>query len=238
MFKHVQCGGKIYGIMEVQFKKNKIPVIVDVSDEQVIKQIGENWSCCSNGTIVHSYFHDGKQNYIKLHDVIMTNKNGGVNNKNVIIHINKVGLDNRRENLMYDDSNKNVTKNVRKKQRTLILPEKSGIKPDELPTYVWYIKPEGTHGERFLVNIGNVFWKSSSSKKLPLRYKLEETKTFLRNLKKNNPTLFKKFSMNGDFNGMGEKLLETFYKIVYSAGFNNIKKIKIPNETEKYLLPQ
>jgi hypothetical protein len=237
MFQHIQYGGKTYGIMTVQFKKNKIPVIVDIEDEPLIKKIGENWSCNVNGIVSHPFIHNGETKEIKLHDVIMFNANANKNNKTVV-HIDKLGLDNRRENLMRDDTNKDVTKNMKKKQRTIILPEKSGINPDELPTYVWYIKPEGTHGERFIVNVGDLTWKTTSSKKVSLRCKLEEAKAFLRKLKEEKPDVFKTFSMNGDFNSTGENLLETFYRIIYKAGFDNIKKIPLPNATEKYLIPQ
>lgn len=254
MFHDTIHNKKKYGIMTVYFKKNKIPVVVDSEDETLIKQIGEKWLCNAMGSITHNYVHNGKNYEIKLHELIMANvhrkdfetigdlydhdKDAFDKITKTVIHINKMGLDNRKENLIYDTPEKDVTKNMKKKQRILTLPEKSGISPNELPTYVWYIKPEGTHGERFVVNIGDIYWKTTSSKKVSLRYKLEEAKSYLRNLKKEQPTLFKSFSMNGDFNNAGEDLLESFYQIIYKAGYTNIKKISLPNATDKYLMPQ
>ena len=52
------------------------------------------------------------------------------------------------------------------------------------------MKPNGSHGDRFMVEIGDVKWKTTSSKKLSLKYKLEEAKLFLRQLKRESPELF------------------------------------------------
>ena len=43
--------------------------------------------------------------------------------------------------------------------------------------------------------------------------KLEETKKYLRHMKKNEPEFFHKYSMNGDLNTEGKKLFESFYEI-------------------------
>jgi hypothetical protein len=127
---------------------------------------------------------------------------------------------------------------MKKKKRIIKLPENCGIHPDELPTYVWYVKPEGTHNERFVVKIGDLVWKTTSSNKMSLRYKLEEAKAYLRKLKEEHPELFQNYSMNGDYNKLGHELFESFYDIIYLAGFKHIKKITLPNLTNKIILPQ
>ena len=86
--------------------------------------------------------------------------------------------------------------NYKKKKRTVKLPEGCNIEPNELPTYIWYLKENGSHGSRFSVEVGNIKWKTTSSKKVSLRYKLEEAKKFLRELKKTNSDLFNKSSFN------------------------------------------
>jgi hypothetical protein len=251
MFSEVRYNGKKYRIMTVYFKKHKIPVLVDANNERLIRSVGEKWNCNSSGVITCPYQYGGNTYDVKLHELVIAadakrrqlgndNLNDTINEQNknkTILHIDKLGLDNRIENLMYDTQEKDITKNMKKKQRIVVLPSTSGISPDELPTYVWYIKPEGTHGERFIVNVGDIIWKTTSSRKVSLRYKLEEAKAYLRKLKQEQPDLFKSYSMNGDYNKAGEKLLESFYDIIYKAGFDNIKKISLPNATDKYLLP-
>lgn len=221
--------------MTLLFKKNKIPVVIDTDDEDIVKKVGINWKCNALGIISHPYIYNGIDYEVKLHELIMANTQQKQNRP--VLHIDKLGLDNRKINLMYDTQQKDITKNMKKKKRSIILPSNQNITPDEIPTYVWYVKPEGTHADRFIVKIGDILWKQTCSSKVSLRFKLEEAKAYLRKLKEEKPSIFHSFSMNGDFNKMGEKLLEQFYKIIYKAGFTHIKKLPLPNATDKYLAP-
>lgn len=229
MFKEIIYKDKKYGIMSVFFKKFKVPVLVDDDDIPKIKKISYQWMCNATGIITTNV----NDKDIKLQNVIMqdnpTNRN--------IMHIDRLGIDNRKENLLFDTNDKDITKNLKKKKRRIQLPENCGIKPDELPTFVWYMKPDITHNERFIVKIGNLIWKSTSSSKVSLRYKLEETKAYLRKLQEEQPELFTSYSMNGDYNKKGQELLESFYEIIYQAGFDYIKKINVTNTTNKYISP-
>ena len=49
-----------------------------------------------------------------------------------------------------------------KKKRTIKLPKSSGITPDDIPTYIWYVKETANHGDRFVVEIGDIKWKTTS----------------------------------------------------------------------------
>ena len=80
---------------------------------------------------------------------------------------------------MYDTSDKEITKNLEKKARIINL-KGGGINANNLPSFVWYLKPDSSHGERFMVKLDSINWKSPSSKDLSLRYKLESAKQFLR----------------------------------------------------------
>lgn len=239
MLQRVTYDNKKYCTMTVMFKEQPVPVIFDDIFCDIIDKISNNWKCNQMGVITCQYIQNGIENTIKMHELIMAlyrrDNNLEIMNNKIVLHINKLGLDNRIDNLMYDTQNKNITKNIRKKRRRVILPNDCGIMPSELPTYVWYIKPEGTHGERFIVVIKNIRWKSSCSKKLSLCYKLEETKAYLRNLKITRPDIFNECSMNGDFNDNGTKLLESYYGIISVAGFHNIKKINLPQNTDMCL---
>jgi len=57
-------------------------------------------------------------------------------------------------------------------------------------------------------------------------------------LKKNKPDIFKQYSMNGDYNDQGEKLLDDFFNIIYKTGFTHIKKMDLPHLTDAYLSPK
>lgn len=237
----VKYKNKKYAIISINYKNIQLPTIIDYNDINIIKRIKKKWNSSKDGFISCSVKRKNKKLnkfvYEKayLHEIILRLKHGvNIPNK-PIIHINNIGLDNRRSNLIYDNVNKNIKKNIKKKKRTIKLPKDSGIDPINIPTYVWYMKPNKSHGERFMVSIGNTKWKTTSSKKLSLSYKLEEAKLFLRQLKKNKPDLFENYSMNGDYTKLGKKLLKSYYDIIHLAGYTNIVKPIFNNKTKTYI---
>lgn len=231
MFIDVEYNGKKFTIFTIYFKKQRIPVLIDENNKNLIQKFGAKWKCNSSGIITTNYIQNNIVHTIKLHKLIFMKEYPY--DKKHVFHINKMRIDNREENLNYM-TKKNIL-NTKKRKRRLQLPENSDIQPNEIPSYVWYSKSEGTHGDRFIIKLKNLFWKSTSSKKVSLRYKLEETKNYLRLLKKEKPELFENLSMNGDYNKKGEELINSFYNIIYKAGFNHIKRISIPNNTRELL---
>lgn len=215
-----------YAVICVKYKDIDLPAVIDWENIKILKKLNKNWKS-THGFVSCSHTYKNCTKEIFLHEIIMALKqqNKGKTAKDLpIIHINRIGFDNRKENLIYDAIDKKIHKTTIKKKRTIKLPNNSGIDPNEIPTYVWYMKPNGTHGERFSVKIGNIKWKTTSKKNLSLRYKLEEAKMYLRQLKKLNPTLFEDYSMNGDFTKNGKMLLDDYYNIVQKAGYKHIKK--------------
>lgn len=224
-----------YAVCSLYYNGEKVPIIIDLNIYKIIVKLDKSWHVNDKGLVVTTYkIHDNNGDNIKeiyLHDIVMK-----LNNKNMnkpILHINKIGVDNRLCNLMYDTCDKDILKNIKKKSRTVNLPKESNINPDEIPSFVWYLKEDDTHGDRFIIELGDIRWKSTASKKVSLRYKLEETKKYLRYLKYDRPDLFEDYSMNGDLNNEGKKILDSFIEISQKAGFNNIKKIN--NNTDKYI---
>lgn len=206
--------------------KKNTPVIVNDEDYNYISKLNKKWNINDNGFVYCRHvLKNGEVIDVYLHEIIMARKNEGNILKKPIIHINRLGIDNRWENLMYDTTNKDIHKNISKKQRIIKLPKSCGIKPNELPSFVWYLKPDSSHGDRFMVQVGDISWKTTSSTQYSLRYKLEEAKKYLRNLKETRPEIFDKFGMNGGYNKDGKNLLESFYKILDDAGYKKIKKI-------------
>lgn len=198
---------------------------------------------------IRKYTYKGElyDEYIYLHDLVMRLGKTGVLQKEIkntdelikfmryalqsdksnksnkynypIIHINKIHFDNRYSNLQYDSPDKEYIKNTKKKKRTIDL-KRYDISVQNLPTYVWYLKPDKTHGGRFCIEIPDeISWRSTSSKKLSLRYKLEEVKKYLRHLRRSRPDIFDYFSMNGDLNLKGKTLLKEYNKLIEQAGY-------------------
>ncbi|AYV77330.1 MAG: hypothetical protein Barrevirus36_2 [Barrevirus sp.] len=225
-----------YIVFPVRYKGINLPVLIDYDDFLVMKKLDNKWKCNNNGFV---FCQEGNRDYY-LHELIMSlkNKDEGLDNELVpIIHINRIGLDNRRENLIYDIADKDINKNTKKKKRTVVLPKNCGIKPNMIPTYIWYMKPDQTHGERFMVSIGDIMWKTTSSNDLSLKYKLEEAKMFLRHLLRERPDLMDLYSMNGDLNREGLILANSYYDIVHDIGYNHIKKVVPDKNTLDLLKP-
>lgn len=239
-YKKISYSGKNYGVFTLKYKTVDIPILLDWNDFKYIYNLNKTWYIDGDSGFVLCH-HD--QIDIYLHEVVLAleaKEEGILYQKGAkpIIHINKFGIDNRRINLMYDETNKIYNKNLKKKERIIELPKDSNIDIDELPTYMWYIKPNGTHGDRFIVNIKNTSWKTTASTKVSLRYKFEEAKKYLRELKEEQPELFDEYCMNGEYTKKGKELVDSFYKIINKAGFLHINKINVDNITDKYLEPK
>lgn len=240
-YKKITYEGEDYGIFNIDYENTQVPIVLDWNDFLEIKKLNKNWRCNQNGFVCCSHTLNGQTKDVFLHELVMIFKNRESGTKSLnkaILHINRVGLDNRRDNLIYDTVYKDSNKNAKKKRRTVVLPSDSGIDPDEIPTYIWYMNSDSSHGERFMVNIGDVNWKSSSSNDLSLRYKLEEAKMYLRNLLKVRSDLLEEYSMNGDYTHEGKELLHTYYDIVHHAGSKHIKRFIPENNTFDLLKPK
>ena len=209
---HTKYNNNKYTIIKLQYKNEQIPVILDTDIYEKIKSYDKNWQISNNGKIFTNY----ENNILYLHEIVYYLKNGKKNNK-PLIHLNKIGLDNRYNNIIEDINNKVIKKNLNKKRRTIKL---KSINVKNIPSFVWYLKNDNSHGERFQIELGDIKWKSTSSDKLSIHYKLEETKKYLRQYKQYNPLQFKENSMNSDLNEKGIKLKKEFYDILKTVNLN------------------
>ncbi len=236
--KYNQAKYAVFPVYYKQYNQSyKLPVIMSYDDFIRIKPLRKNWIYSSNGLIYCYHTLNNLTKKVYLHELVLLLNNRNNNQNSNIIHINKMGLDNRRENLAYDIYDKEYGKNLNKKQRTLKLPYNSNIDKDKIPTFIWYMKGDETHGDRFIVKINDYTWKTTSSKQVSLKYKLEEAKMYMRYLLKNNPNLLNEISMNGDLNRQGRYLLKSYFDIVYDAMYTDINKIKSPYNTLELLQP-
>ena len=239
-YRKVRYKNKYYAVVPIVYKSNLLPSVLDWDDFRILKNIKKTWKCSRSGFVSCSHTYNDVTKDVYLHEIVMSIKRKNEGKSKIsrpIIHLNRIGLDNRKDNLIYDIPNKDKNKNIKKKKRIIKLPKSSGINPDDIPTYVWYMKPDKTHGERFMIEIGDIKYKTTSSKKLSLQYKLEEAKLFLRQLKKERPELFMEYSMNGDYTKDGIELLNTFYEIIAKAGYDHIQKSFLKNKTTELLKP-
>src|SRR5579872_580281 len=174
----VEYHGKKYTIAGIKNANNSIPILLDRHIYKLVKKLDKTWYVNNKDHIFCIHHSNDDPYYVYLHDIVMkismdNNEFQKVKHRSVV-HINNIHYDNRIDNLQYDIKNKDHSKNMKKKKRIIDLAEHN-INVDNLPTYIWYIKPDDTHGARFSVEIPNyISWKTTSSKKLSLRYKLEE----------------------------------------------------------------
>ena len=218
-YKNVEYQNNMYTVINIRFKSHNLPIVMNKEVFDVIKKDREReWFLNDNFILFTKTSINDQIVNVYIHDIVYRLKNPSYDVSKPILHINCINLDNRIENLNLDVKNKAITKNLKKKERTIDL-SKFGIDVDTLPSFVWYLESDNTHGNRFMVDLGIMKWKSTSCKELSLRYKLEETKKFLRQHKKNNPELFRKLSMNGDLNEVGNKLRNEFYDIIKLANY-------------------
>ena len=194
-----------YAIIKIPYKLSVVPIVLNKEIFDKINDKNRKWNITNTGNIYTRI----KNNNIFLHEIVYILKYG--KNKYPLIHINKIPLDNRIENLIEDKPNKNILKNLNKKTRTI---ELNNIDANKIPSFIWYMKNDGNHGERFQIKLGSINWKCTSCSELSLRYKLEETKKYLRQYKEINNHEFLKNSMNSDLNLNGIILKKDFYNIL------------------------
>jgi hypothetical protein len=192
-----------YAVYEI-FKENTV-FVIDNCNINLIKKVSYNKS---PGYIIN--------NSKFLHSEIM---NHFFDNVLYVDHINRIKLDNRRANLrLVTQSDQN--KNQSKKTRNVVLPDKCNINPQKIPTFIWYIKQNGLHGDRWAIQIKNKFeWKTTSSKKLSTKCKFELAKKELRNLKITRPELFIGHCMNGELFEHAKVLRNEYNQIIQLAGY-------------------
>ena len=144
-----------------------------------------------------------------------------------IDHINRIPADNREANLRYA-TQEVQNKNQKKRKRNVTFPEDCNIKSESIPTFIWYVKGDKTHGDRFAVQIKNKYiWKTTAIRTLSLKCKLEIAKKHLRHLLESKPELFEGHSVNGSLSAEGQKLKQEYIQILQLAGYTYTEPYQI-----------
>ena len=207
---------KEYYVGEVIHNNSIQHFIIDADDYTSVKE--HYWHYQSNAYISSAYLspHDGKRKEVYLHNFVMGRLEfPGKGATESIDHINGIGMDNRKINLrLLTQTQQNY--NTKRRARITILPENCGISTDDIPRNIYYMKPNGHHGDRFVVELkglpdGDIEWKSTSSKSIPLLEKLNQAKAKLNEL----------YSLHNlhqqDESNLKKKLAEEYNKILELA---------------------
>lgn len=158
-------------------QKDDFVFVIDKEDFEKVKL--RSWYKLSSGYIASSMVVNGVKKQLLLHRYVLNRLDfPGKGATESVDHINRNPLDNRKENLrIVSQTEQNI--NQSKKPRTIVqLPDNCGIQPDDIPRHIWYVKPNGLHGDRFAIEFKteNIVWKSTSSKKITLQEKLKQAK--------------------------------------------------------------
>jgi hypothetical protein len=211
IYTHILYHGKEYTILKIKHNDVYVKTIIDTVDVAKIKD--HSWHYISNGYIGHTIQVDDTRRELYLHNMVMGRIGfPGKGAKESVDHINRIGLDNRKENLrLVTQSVQNI--NQKQKERRIELPADSGVTVDDIPKHVWYIKANGSHGERFGIDLKteNVKWKSTSAKNVSLQDKLKATKEQLHIYYQQFPYLN---PHNEDKNKEAEELTRTYQEII------------------------
>jgi hypothetical protein len=158
----------------ILFKGMLIEFVFDTTDLPAVQE--HKWHLASGNYIATSVKVDisgnEKKRELYLHNFLMKPGMG-----ELVHHISKNGLDNRRDNLRVVDEAVAAAGHAKKK-RSVELPPMCGIKPEEIPKHIWYVQANGYHRDRFDIEFKTegILWKSTSSKLVSLKEKLEQAK--------------------------------------------------------------
>ncbi len=154
-----------------------IKFVIDCDDYDRVNERSWHYIGSGCGYIASTYKTEGIRKNIYLHNLIMNRLTfDGKGQTESVDHINGIGTDNRKANLRVCSQSQQNRNKSKRERTTTRLPE--GINPDELPQNVWYMPPNGSHGERFAVEIKgipdtpDIVWRSTASKTISSREKL------------------------------------------------------------------
>ena len=222
--KDIEFKDKKYTICYTSFNDEDILFVIDFNKKEQV--IYKKWHKVNSGDyIANTYYEDDEYKMkrdLYLHNLIMNKLTfDGKGQHHSIDHINRIGRDNRKENLReLTQSHQNI--NQKKKERNIELPADCGINPQDIPKNIYYRKPEGLHGDRFYIDIKlteNPFrWYSTSSKNIDLKTKLQHAILKLKEFKTNNPEYAEILDIIDNVKQRNE-LIVSFNVILMKSGF-------------------
>lgn len=252
----VEHNDKSYAVIVVEFNgvtlQAEIPFVIDWNKLDSIKICG--WYFKAN-----SYIATSKVVY--LHNIITgANIHPGKGAKSTVDHINRIGLDNRLENLcIKSQTEQNLNRKMVSKNSTAVNSklkiacqtddDTDKITASDIPPNIYFVGQSGLHGCHFSIEIRRnnkmVFRKKTTkSAKFSVKQKLEQAKNILNTAIKENDQWFNNVSICGCLTDNGEELYKSYFEILKLANVtdpiniykNNIKEdLKLMNVSSKYV---
>lgn len=238
-YKVVKYNNKKYLVCKTINRDDKY-FIVDFKLKEKIIYLG--WKYFDEGYIYLTYYaypikkniHLYQHNYVK--NKLEFNGRGKFS---TIDHINRVKTDNRLENLRLQSPSEQNNNQGRLK-RTVEMPEGSGITVDDVPKYVHLKKTK--EGNRFfkvciknIPNHGKYESDSTKDANSSLRFKLEQAKKILRNVKQKYPEHFDNLNIEYLYNKESLNLVKSHNDILEKSKYPNIKENSIKIHAKNYL---
>jgi hypothetical protein len=190
---------KQYVVCCIPFNEEQKIFLIDFDKKDQV--INKAWHFRSDGNYIgSSHFHNDEKKELYLHNFIMDKLTfEGKGQQHTIDHINRIGTDNRKCNLREVTSQSAQNFNQKKRERTTELPANCGIELDQIPKNIYYGKPSGLHSDFFYIELKGIpslctdskkfNWKSTKSKSVSLKLKLQQTIDKLIELKNLHPEL-------------------------------------------------
>lgn len=224
----VKYNDKMYTIGYIKFKDENKLFIIDYEDKQ--KVINKTWHFMSDGSYISHTINNEiiKAKQLYLHNFIMNKLTfEGKGQQHTVDHINRIGLDNRKCNLRFVESQSAQNFNQKSKNRKATLPENCELNIEDLPRNIWYGKPNGKHGEFLCFEVkglksvlcGTIKIKSTTSKSLSLKEKLYDIMSKIEDIKKKYPEL-KNILLNNETEKNRELLIKEYNEIISLSSFD------------------
>lgn len=170
----------------------------------------------TNAYVSKSVYVNGSKKELSLHNIVMDKLTfNGKGQLETVDHINRIGFDNRKANLRLATCAEQMF-NQKKRVRRIELPDGCGITHEDIPRHIWYVQPNGLHGDRFAIEFKTkgFLWRSTSSKSVSLHEKLEDAKQKLKECYTLYPDLDPE---NPEHLALQKSLTDSFHAIVALA---------------------
>lgn len=203
-------------------KFNRIPFLVD--EDQYSFITSKRWIVKVDNYLGCDYYVGATRKVLYMHNEVIDSslhyRGKGVTNS--CDHLNRIGMDNRLENLQIK-SQTDQNHNQKKRERNIVLPPDCGFTVDDIPQHINFIK-QGKDGRPpyFSTEVkhnGEKVYrtKSSQSSTVSLLDKLNQAKALLHGVMASNPEWFIDKSQNGDLNRDYKGLYDSYFEILRAA---------------------
>jgi hypothetical protein len=199
--------------------------------DKKIDIINKSWHYRSDGGYIASPYIDlnDKRKELYLHNFVMGKLTfDGKGQQHTIDHISRNGLDNRKANLREVTSQTAQNFNQKRRERITELPADCGITTDQIPKNIYYGKPNGLHGDFFYIELKGIptlcqdgkkyNWKSTKSKAVDLKLKLQQTIDKLFELKNEHLELADVI-LDEDNEQIRKKLIDEYNDIIFLSHY-------------------